>query len=75
MTTSRLETIKIWGCWSLRWLPHIRMYSSRPAVIEVEKDVWDALEWMGCQPVITLPFTTHPCMRATTKGACSGALS
>jgi hypothetical protein len=56
MTTSRLETIKIWGCWSLRWLPPIRMYySSRPAVIEVEKDVWDALEWMGCQPVIT-PF-------------------
>jgi hypothetical protein len=23
----------------------------------------------------TLPFTTHPCIRATTKGACSGALS
>jgi hypothetical protein len=41
-----LETIKIWGCWSLRRLPHVRHYSSRPAV-EVEKDVWDALEWDG----------------------------
>ncbi|CAO2177555.1 unnamed protein product [Urochloa humidicola] len=44
-----LETIKIRGCWSLRRLPSLKGRDpsmGRPAV-EVEKDVWDKLEWDG----------------------------
>ncbi|CAL5004498.1 unnamed protein product [Urochloa decumbens] len=45
-----LETIRVRGCWSLRRLPSLMgrepSMRRRPAV-EVEKDVWDKLEWDG----------------------------
>jgi hypothetical protein len=48
MLAPALETIKIRGCWSLRRLPALKGRNKpgkrRPAV-EIEKDVWDALEW------------------------------
>ncbi|XP_044446219.1 uncharacterized protein [Triticum aestivum] len=42
-----LQTIKIKGCWSLRRLPSVRGRSpgEKKPTIEIEKDVWDALEW------------------------------
>jgi hypothetical protein len=50
MLAPALETIKIRGCWSLRRLPALKGRHKpgkrRPAV-EIEKDVWDALEWDG----------------------------
>jgi len=49
MLAPLLETIRIRGCWSLRRLPALQGREpgvKRPAV-EVEKDVWDALEWDG----------------------------
>jgi len=44
-----LETIKIRGCWSLRQLPALkgRKAGMRRPVVEIEKDVWDALKWDG----------------------------
>ncbi|CAL5008997.1 unnamed protein product [Urochloa decumbens] len=44
-----LETIKIKGCWSLRRLPALkgREIDVKKPAMEVEKDVWDALEWDG----------------------------
>ncbi|CAL5009573.1 unnamed protein product [Urochloa decumbens] len=44
-----LETIKIRGCWSLRRLPALkgRELDMKKPTVEVEKDVWDALEWDG----------------------------
>jgi hypothetical protein len=47
MVAPALETIKIRGCWGLRRLPSVATCPQRakkPAV-EIEKDVWDALEW------------------------------
>ncbi|GJM88396.1 hypothetical protein PR202_ga04454 [Eleusine coracana subsp. coracana] len=62
MLAPALETIKTRGCWSLRRLPALLLEGlttaprsqlptlwderRRPAV-EMEKDVWDALEWDG----------------------------
>ncbi|CAN6344869.1 unnamed protein product [Urochloa humidicola] len=48
MLAPALETIRMRGCWGLRRLPHLgdRAGRRRPAV-EVEKDVWDKLEWDG----------------------------
>uniref|UniRef100_A0A0D3H1Y5 Uncharacterized protein n=1 Tax=Oryza barthii TaxID=65489 RepID=A0A0D3H1Y5_9ORYZ len=49
MVAPALETIRIRGCWSLRRLPALKGRSvdeEKPA-IEMEKDVWDALEWDG----------------------------
>jgi len=49
MLAPALKTIRIRGCWSLRRLPALQGREpgvKRPAV-EVEKDVWDALEWDG----------------------------
>ncbi|CAL5032066.1 unnamed protein product [Urochloa decumbens] len=51
MLASALETIRIRGCWSLRRLPTMADHEpgvsvTRPTV-EMEKDVWDALEWDG----------------------------
>ncbi|CAL5032069.1 unnamed protein product [Urochloa decumbens] len=44
-----LETIKIRGCWSLRRLPAVaaREPGVKGPTIEIEKNVWDALEWDG----------------------------
>lgn len=48
----RLQSVRIRGCFGLRWLPAPVEKESpgvrwpRPSV-EVEKDVWDALEWDG----------------------------
>ncbi|CAL4993719.1 unnamed protein product [Urochloa decumbens] len=49
MFTTALMTIKIRGCWGLRRLPALkgRQQGLRAPAVEVEKDVWDALEWDG----------------------------
>jgi len=49
MLAPALETIRIRGCWSLRRLPALkgRKPSMRRPIVEIEKDVWDALEWDG----------------------------
>jgi hypothetical protein len=49
MTAPALETIRITGCWSLRRLPALkgREPGMRRPAVEVEKDVWDALEGDG----------------------------
>nr|CAB3481989.1 unnamed protein product [Digitaria exilis] len=49
MLAPMLETIRIRGCPNLLRLPALRGRKAgmkKPAV-EVEKDVWDALEWDG----------------------------
>ncbi|KAF0893810.1 hypothetical protein E2562_029696 [Oryza meyeriana var. granulata] len=46
MMAPALKTIKIRGCWSLRRLPTVDADGPKPTV-EIEKDVWDALEWDG----------------------------
>lgn len=48
MVAPALETIKIRGCWGLRRLPAVAADGPKPAV-EIEKDVWDALEWDGVE--------------------------
>ncbi|TVU42213.1 hypothetical protein EJB05_08606, partial [Eragrostis curvula] len=49
MYAPALETIRTRGCWSLRRLPALegRMPGLGRTVVEMEKDVWDALEWDG----------------------------
>ncbi|CAL5008979.1 unnamed protein product [Urochloa decumbens] len=51
MMAPALETIKIRGCWSLRRLPALkgrnRNLDMKKPTVEVEKDVWDKLEWDG----------------------------
>jgi len=49
MLAPALETIKIRGCSSLRRLPALkgRKAGMRRPTVEIEKDVWDALEWDG----------------------------
>ncbi|KAJ1266857.1 hypothetical protein BS78_07G011400 [Paspalum vaginatum] len=47
VAASALETIRIRGCWSLRRLPALEQGTRRRPTVEVEKDVWDALEWDG----------------------------
>ncbi|CAO2035050.1 unnamed protein product [Urochloa humidicola] len=49
MIAPALETIRVRGCFGLRRLPSLRGREpgvKKPAV-EMEKDVWDALEWDG----------------------------
>uniref|UniRef100_A0A0D9W2E9 Disease resistance protein At4g27190-like leucine-rich repeats domain-containing protein n=1 Tax=Leersia perrieri TaxID=77586 RepID=A0A0D9W2E9_9ORYZ len=56
MVAPVLEAIKIRGCWGLRRLPAMEgrgLHVKKPT-IEIEKDVWDALEWDG---VNVLPWT------------------
>lgn len=51
MLAPALMTIKIRGCWSLRRLPSMEgrgVHMEKPTV-EIEKDVWDALEWDGVE--------------------------
>ncbi|KAG2572163.1 hypothetical protein PVAP13_7KG152000 [Panicum virgatum] len=49
MLAPALETIRIRGCFGLRRLPALqgREPGVRRPAVEVEKDVWDALEWDG----------------------------
>jgi hypothetical protein len=53
MVAPMLETIKIRGCWSLRRLPTVMNRSHGPGVkkpaVEIEKDVWDLLQWDGVE--------------------------
>ncbi|NP_001348485.1 uncharacterized protein LOC100381927 [Zea mays] len=51
MLAPALMTIKIRGCWSLRRLPSMEgrgVHMEKPTV-EIEKYVWDALEWDGVE--------------------------
>ncbi|XP_051220933.1 uncharacterized protein [Lolium perenne] len=47
MVAPALESIRIRGCWSLRGLPSVaaRTQGEKKPAVEIEKDVWDALEW------------------------------
>ncbi|KAM3297755.1 hypothetical protein ACQJBY_039616 [Aegilops geniculata] len=47
MVAPELKTIKIRGCWGLRRLPVVgaRSRDMKKPTVEIEKDVWDALEW------------------------------
>ncbi|PNT69842.1 uncharacterized protein LOC100842428 [Brachypodium distachyon] len=47
MVAPALESIKIRGCWSLRRLPSVvsRGRGKKKPTVEIEKEVWDALEW------------------------------
>ncbi|KAM3198574.1 hypothetical protein ACQJBY_073623 [Aegilops geniculata] len=47
MVAPALKSIKIRGCWSLRRLPSVgaRGQGEKKPTVEIEKDVWDALEW------------------------------
>ncbi|KAL6857135.1 hypothetical protein ACP4OV_018517 [Aristida adscensionis] len=49
MVAPALETIRTRGCWSLRRLPALkgREPGTRRPTVEMEKDMWDALEWDG----------------------------
>ncbi|WVZ95459.1 hypothetical protein U9M48_041222 [Paspalum notatum var. saurae] len=49
MVAPALKTIKIRGCWSLRRLPALKQGMRRKPTVEMEKDVWDALEWDGVE--------------------------
>ena len=45
MVAPALETIRIRGCWGLQRLPSVE----KKPTVEIEKDVWDALEWDGVE--------------------------
>ncbi|VAI93045.1 unnamed protein product [Triticum turgidum subsp. durum] len=47
MVAPNLKTIKIRGCWGLRRLPVVgaRSGGMKKPSVEIEKHVWDALEW------------------------------
>ncbi|XP_044425090.1 uncharacterized protein [Triticum aestivum] len=47
MVAPKLNTIKIRGCWGLRRLPVVgaRSGDMKKPTVEIEKDVWDSLEW------------------------------
>ncbi|VAH55663.1 unnamed protein product [Triticum turgidum subsp. durum] len=47
MVAPALKSLKIRGCWSLRRLPSVgaRGGGEKKPAVEMEKDVWDALEW------------------------------
>ncbi|TVU51779.1 hypothetical protein EJB05_03223, partial [Eragrostis curvula] len=49
MLTPALETVMIRGCFGLRRLPALegREPGVKKPTVEMEKDVWDALEWEG----------------------------
>ncbi|CAM0878613.1 unnamed protein product [Alopecurus aequalis] len=46
MVVPALESIKIRGCFGIHRLPFVNPGVKKPTV-EIEKDVWDALEWDG----------------------------
>jgi hypothetical protein len=47
MVAPALESIKIRGCWNLRRLLSVgsRAHGEKKPTVEIEKDVWDALEF------------------------------
>uniref|UniRef100_A0ACD5VD17 Uncharacterized protein n=1 Tax=Avena sativa TaxID=4498 RepID=A0ACD5VD17_AVESA len=47
MVAPALKTIKIRGCWGLQQLPSVQAPGPgvKKPTIEIEKEVWDALEW------------------------------
>ncbi|KAK3125970.1 hypothetical protein QOZ80_7BG0612130 [Eleusine coracana subsp. coracana] len=50
MLAPALETIRIRGCFNLRRLPSLEGRDEsgmEKPTVEIEKDVWDALEWDG----------------------------
>ncbi|XP_037462827.1 uncharacterized protein LOC119334347 [Triticum dicoccoides] len=49
MVAPELKTIKIRGCWGMRRLRVVcaRSRGMKKPSVEIEKDVWDALEWDG----------------------------
>ncbi|KAF8781194.1 hypothetical protein HU200_000698 [Digitaria exilis] len=49
MLAPALETIRVRGCFGLRRLPSLagRKPGTKKPIVEMEKDVWDALEWDG----------------------------
>ncbi|TVU43722.1 hypothetical protein EJB05_10210 [Eragrostis curvula] len=47
MYAPALETIRTRGCWNLHRLPALEEGLTRRPAVEMEKDVWDALEWDG----------------------------
>lgn len=58
MVAPALESIKIRGCSGLRRLPAVaaRSQLEKKRTIEIEKDIWDALEWDGVEA------GHHPCL-------------
>ena len=59
MLAPALMTIKIRGCWDLRRLP-----SMEKPMVEIEKDVWDALKWDG------LEASHHPSLFVEPRHSC-----
>jgi hypothetical protein len=62
MLAPELMTIKIRGCRSLRRLPSMKgrgVHTEKPTV-EIEKDVWDALEWDGVEAGHHPSLFQHP---------------
>ncbi|KAF8694131.1 hypothetical protein HU200_038461 [Digitaria exilis] len=49
MLAPALETTRVRGCFGLRRLPSLagRKPGAKKPIVEIEKDVWDALEWDG----------------------------
>lgn len=47
MSAPKLETVKIRGCWSLKFLPAVRSSTTNRPKVDCEKDWWDNLEWGG----------------------------
>ncbi|XP_044949639.1 uncharacterized protein LOC123399287 [Hordeum vulgare subsp. vulgare] len=52
MLAPALHTVKVRGCWGLRRLPAMEgrgLHMMKKPDVEIEKDVWDALEWDGVE--------------------------
>jgi hypothetical protein len=72
MVAPALESIKIRGCWGLRRLPSVgaSAHGEKKPTVEIEKDVWDALE---CgMPATTGTTSRSRSTRATTRTNCPG---
>ncbi|XP_037403742.1 uncharacterized protein LOC119266614 [Triticum dicoccoides] len=63
MVAPALKSIKIRGCWSLRRLPSVgaRGNGKKKPAIEIEKDVWDALEWDARHRPAHFEAPVHSC--------------
>ncbi|KAF7020194.1 hypothetical protein CFC21_033317 [Triticum aestivum] len=63
MVSPALKSIKIRGCWSLRRLPSVgaRGNGKKKPAIEIEKDVWDALEWDARHRPAHFEAPVHSC--------------
>ncbi|VAI53213.1 unnamed protein product [Triticum turgidum subsp. durum] len=49
MSAPNLETVKIRGCWSLRFLPAVSGNNEKMPSVDCEKEWWDNLEWDGVE--------------------------